>query len=168
MNKKIVSELAVGLILLIAIIMGGIAWFKNAKEIAALDSLNQNVPANVQPTKILEDKNKVAEENSCKPHYYEGKISVSAWSVSEAEDGIVVAIKKNEVSKLTIKNVDESNVKGNFTVKLIDPTDTVRAKIKASSAQKPATITLQGYAETCQQPPLVSIQPATEAFKGRS
>ncbi|MDD5396660.1 MAG: hypothetical protein PHW24_01220 [Candidatus Moranbacteria bacterium] len=173
MNRKIVSEFAVGAILLVAIVVGGIFWLKSAREIAALNNVSRQ---NVQPVKNnvvanqpeIKAEEAAVENDVCKPHYYEGKARISSWIVSEGEDGIVVAIKKDEISKLPVGDVQAVGNKGDFTVKLIDPTDEVKTKIKASSPQKPATITLQGYAELCQRPPLVSIQPATEAFKKRS
>jgi len=55
-----------------------------------------------------------------------------------------------------------------LTVKLIDPTDEIKSQIKASSEKSPTTVKIKGYAEVCEQPPLVSLEPATVAFKKRS
>ncbi len=174
MNKKIASEFAIGVILLLAIIVGGIFWIKNVREMAALDhELNQIklsqkndilAKALKQPEQKAEVKDAV-EDGSCKNHYFEGSDKFSGWFVSQESDGIIVAIKKSDVSKFPTTNYRVNEKEIAFNVKLIDPTDKVTEKLKAASAKKPATITLQGYAEACQDLPLISLQPATIAFK---
>lgn len=171
MKRKIASELAIGVVLLIAFIVAGISW---------LDSLQASKQAEdaislVQAPKKEEIQNKaekkdVESENieECKPRYYEGKDRVSVWIISEENDVIKMAIKKDEVSKLPVNAAQSSVDKDNFIVGLVDATEETKEKLKDSSPQKPATITLQGYAEVCLEPPLVSLEKATVAFKGRS
>ncbi len=174
MNKKIASEFAIGLILLLAIVIGGIFWLRNVKEMAALDNelrqaqVSQKDEALVQALKDSRQKAGVentGNSNSCDAHYFEGVDQFSAWLVSAENDGIVIAIKKSDASKFPTINYQIDEKTNSFNVKLIDPTDKVTAAVKAASAKKPATITLQGYGEVCGQLPLVSLEPATIAFK---
>ena len=176
MSKKLASEFAIGIISLVAFIIGGIFWLDSIKENnrnyvsqqqAQAPQKRQAADESVKVKTAVSAENPTSED-SCKPHYYEGKEEVSGWFVSENGDGMVVAIKKGETSKLPIADASMVDTQRNFTVKLIDPTEEIKAKIQASTEKKPTTITIQGYAEICQQPPLVSIQPATIAFKGRS
>ena len=52
-----------------------------------------------------------------------------------------------------------------FTATLVDPTAQIRNSLQKATMEKPALITVHGYAQACQQSPLVSIQIATIAFK---
>jgi hypothetical protein len=141
MNKKIASELAIGIILIVAIVIGGIFWLQGKEQ-------KVSSPSN----------------NACKSHYYEGESGVNAWAVSSDQDsggGIIVRIAKEDAQKLPIKNAD-----GNLTLRLIDPTDAVQSSLNSATEKKPAAITLKGYAEICEKkPPEVSLEQATVAFK---
>ncbi len=176
MNKKLASEFAIGVILLVAFVIGGIFWLKDVREGKVADSLKDVTMTNDQKqlSTALEKKDSVEKvvigENNCKPRYYneeEGQ-QLSAWFVSEDESGIVVAIKKDDIEKLPVATDQVTQTEGNFQVKLVDSTDVIKARVKASVEKSPVTITIRGYAEICQQPPLVSLQSATIAFKKKS
>ena len=165
MNKKIASEFAIGVILLVSFVVGGIFWLKGFNEGKDIN-MNSEAPKKVSlPAESVSEVIAKADKETCKPHYYEGDEEVEGWFVSEEKDGIVVAIKNSDISKLPATDVQIGNQGGNFNVKLIDPTDKIRLSIKASSEKKPVMVKVKGYAEICQQPPLISLQPATIAFK---
>ncbi|MEI8343530.1 MAG: hypothetical protein WCF93_01105 [Candidatus Moraniibacteriota bacterium] len=169
-NKKVASEFAIGVVLLVAIVVGGSVWLKNSREVAILDQQERQVQSQVVLNKDIPNQiaEKVVGNDSCQAHYYEGSSQVQCRFVSEDKDGIVVAISKNDASKLPVKNYQEDNTQQSFNVKLVDPTKKISASIKASSAKKPVTLTVQGYAEVCQPLPLISLKPATVAFKKQS
>jgi len=163
MNKKIASELAIGIILLIAIIIGGIFWVSIQRQSMNNSQLSQSaIVLKKQPVVKKIDKT----ETPCQSHYYEGESKVQAWLVSAGqkdENSMIIQLKSGEEKKLPSGDIVKN---GNFTVKLIDPTAGVRKGLLASSKEKPVSITIHGYAEICQQPPpLVSLQEATVAFK---
>ncbi len=171
-DNGIASEFAIMIILLVAIIIGGIIWIRNARKIAELTIEEQKndtvvIPVKRAPAQVVDTEN-VAADNSCQPHYYDGDVQIEGQFVSQDKDGIVIAIKKSDVSKLPVVNYQPNEAETSFNVKLIDPTDKVNENIKASSAKKPITITVHGYAEICQPLPVISLQPATVAFKGQS
>ena len=163
MNKKIASELAIGIILLIAIIVGGIFWVSKQKQSMIKDQPPQAVQY-LKKKPIVKNTDQIID--SCKSHYYEGESKVHGWIAStdqNDEKSIIVRIKNEDVKDLPIKNTENSE---NFTVKLIDPTEQVKNSLSLATEEKPTELTLKGYAEICQQaPPQVSLQQATVAFK---
>jgi hypothetical protein len=169
MNKKIAGEFAIGIILLIVIVVGGIFWLYGERQARedqqlsqSMSALKQNVSGKISANQAG---TKNQESNSCVPHYYQGKINVSGWvesSDQNSKNGIVVELKSGEEKKLPVKDYESLT---NFTVKLVDPTDDVKNKLQLATKEKPAVFTIQGYAEICSQPPLVSLQQATVAFK---
>lgn len=162
MNKKIASELAIGIILMAAIVIGGIFWMSEKKRAMDDSKLSQSsILLKKQPA----PKGTKLTEAPCESHYYEGESEVRGWIVSsDKNDGenIIVQIKDEDIKNLPVKNVD---VLKNFTVRLVDPTPQIKKNLIIATEEKPAKITIKGYAETCQHPPLVSLQKATVAFK---
>lgn len=167
MNKKITSELAIGIILLTAIIVGSIFWTYKSKQLFENQKTSQVVPI------MSKQKNQIKKEvpvnqpetNLCVPHYYEGESKVQVWLVStdqEDKNNLIIQLKNGEEKKLPSGDIVKN---GNFTVKLIDPTAGVRKGLLASSKEKPVSIIIRGYAEICQQLPLASLQEAAVAFK---
>ena len=167
MNKKIANEFAIGIILLVTIIAGGIIWMFESKQLAENQQLLQVAPI-ISKQKSPINKAILSSQPAadlCTPHYYEGESKVQVWFVSagqENENSLIIQLKKGEEKKLPSVDAVKNT---NFTVKLIDPTAGVRKGLLASSKEKPVSITIHGYAEICQQPPLVSLQEATVAFK---
>ena len=159
-DKKIASELAIGIIIFLALLVGGIFWISENKQTA--DEYQKMVILEKQPKG---EENKQS-ENSCESHYYEGESKIHGWvesSEADDEESIVVYVKDEDVEKLPIKNAE---VEGTFTVRIIDPTEEVREDLIGSTEEKPAEFTVKGYAEICEQePPQVSLKIATVAFK---
>lgn len=156
MDKKIAGEFAVGVILLIAIIISGIFWFQSASRSKVSQAL-----ATKQDQAAVSDQS----GDSCKPHYYGGEAKLQGWIAQDdknSDSEVIVQIKDGDAKNLPVTNPETL---ANFTVKLIDPTDEVKDDLKLATKEKPATVVVRGYAEICQQPPLVSIQDAKIAFK---
>jgi hypothetical protein len=173
MNKKIGSEFAIGAILLLVIIVGGYFWLDSRNQMSRLEnedallSANSIKPVQKNPAPASSGDEVKQTANVCETHYYEGKEQIRGWSVSDSSDnagGIMVQISAEDIKKLPMGNSEEFVANGN-EVKLIDPTEKVTKQLENASQENPAEIILQGFAMTCQQPPLVSIQPATTAFK---
>jgi cbb3-type cytochrome oxidase subunit 3 len=158
MNKKIASEFAIGVVLLVTITVGSIFWLYSERQTKDFDQVSQLIP-------MIKQKHEDRAPKKCIPHYYEGKADIQGWMASSDqsnENEIIIQLKSGEEEKLPVKN---SELSDNFTVKLIDPTAIVEKSLELATEKKPATITIQGYAEVCNQPPLVSLQQATIAFK---
>ncbi len=148
MNKKIASEFAIGIILLVAIIVSGIFWLQRMK------------PAGVSQALLTKQAG-----NACKPHYYEGEARIQGWISPEDKNSgneVIVQVREEDMKNLPITDPDSI---ANFTVKLVDPTDAVRNSLRLATKEKPASVVVRGFAEICQQPPLVSLQQAKIAFK---
>ena len=167
MNKKIANEFAIGIILLAAIIAGSIIWMFENKQLAENQQVPQVVPIISKQKSPIKKEVPISQPvaDVCTPHYYAGESKVQVWLVSagqENENSMIIQLKSGEEKKLPSGSVIKNT---NFTVKLIDPTAGVRKGLLASSKENPVSITVHGYAEICQQPPLVSLQEATVAFK---
>lgn len=176
MNKKIAIEFAVGAVILLAAVFGAIFWFIGVKDVKNLDSdiESQQVPLDKgeENTNLSsgdsQQKNEAdvaAKNDDCKTHYYDGEAEVTGWFVSTDGDALIVAVKNDEISKLPTENSHLVVDGENFNFKLVDPTDQVRKKIKSSSEKKPTKFIVRGYAEICQQHPLISLKPATVVYK---
>ena len=169
MNKNISSEFAFGLILLIAIIIGGIFLMTDrlgSREYQYVSETNItekptsfNKQINVSFTKKEIGKPVV----ECKPRYFEGEAEVRAWLISENDKNLNVKIKNEDIEKLPTTKTDSLNA--NFIATLIDPTDEVRRDLQDSSEDRPVNLIIHGYAQICQDVPAVSIKQATIAFK---
>ena len=164
MRKRIASEFALGVVLLLAIIVGGIFWLKSNSQIRGSQQ-DANQVASVIPQKKTIQPVKTTEETKCSPHYYEGDEKITAWvdsSNDDSKDELVIRIKDEDIKKLPF---DEKNLPKNLSVKLIDATKSLKKEIIESTQDKPVSINIKGFADICQQPPLVSMQQATVAFK---
>lgn len=170
MDKKIASELALGVIIFLAVVVGGV-FFLQSRSAGNPEQSAQSIPAKtpaVQATAVVADSSTKQDAESCEAHYYEGDQQIHVWPVAEPDensDGLVVSIKAEDAKMLPVKQVSENADISNFTVKLVDASKAVSKKIADASRENPAVITIKGYAEVCEEPPLVSLQPATVAFK---
>jgi len=167
-NNKIASEFAIGIILLLAIIVGGIFWMNENKQLAEIQPIASIVPIMSKQKSQVAQTAPVSQPTAdvCTPHYYDGESRVQTWIVSDSQEnekGLIIQLKSGEEKKLP--GGGEAVKNANFTVKLIDPTAGVRKGLLTSSKENPVSITIRGYAEVCQQLPLVSLQDATIAFK---
>jgi len=166
-NPRLASEFAIGVIFFVAVIIGGIFWYYNGIGKKQVDQLSQNQTTTISKQSAIEkvSENSGATKENCQSHYYDGEQQLESWLVSQDEDGIIIAIKKEDVAKLPTENSSLTSQGEDYTFKLVDPTEEVKAEIRDSSKEKPVNLTVRGYAEVCQQPPLLSLQPATTAFK---
>ena len=73
MNKKIASELAIGIILMVAIVIGGIFWMSERKQ--AIDEFNLSQSPILLKKQPLSKESKLTEA-PCESHYYEGESEV--------------------------------------------------------------------------------------------
>jgi hypothetical protein len=168
MNKKITSEFAIGTIILLAIIVGSFLLLQNY----AIDNSGDVAIVQYPTTKRTQsvekvESNIVDQQVACSPHYYEGKKVVNAWILNKDDNDeklVEIAISKEDIPNLPIRTAqikDENYI----AVKLVDSSADIKKKLKSASQENPTEITIQGYAEVCTEPPLVSIAPATVAFK---
>lgn len=170
MNKKIASEVAIGIIIFVAVLVGGIFFLQSHQNDSSGVSRIPSPGTSGNPSTIASAQSSAAQNaDACKAHYYQGNQQVHVWPVTQATaaDGntVVLNIQANDAKTLPIKDAPAPTDGSSFTVKLVDASSAVKNKFVGATLEKPAVITIQGYAEVCSQPPLVSIQPATVAFK---
>ena len=174
MKKNIASELAVGIVLLVAILVGGIFLMQQKKweledqySLQTIQMANKDITSTKIGSYLADRKNQQQGEisMSCKPHYYEGEAQVHGWlaSGSYLDSQLNVQIKNEDIEKLPTTRADSLNA--HFAAILIDPTDQVRNDLKNASQGNPAMITVHGFARICQDSPEVSLSQASIAFK---
>jgi len=156
MHRKISGRLAIEVILLLSILVGGYALIGSGM----LDS-NSGVK-NSAPTKA----GKVADtaDNSCKTHAYEGEAKIRGWYVNDGNDWLLV-VSDEDMGKLPNYDGTEEYRLKNKKIKLVDVTSQIEKKLKLTSEKKPQTVTITGYVIRCGGVPLASIEYKEGIFK---
>jgi len=174
MDKKIASEFAFGVIIFVVVVIGGIFFLQSHQSDSSSSAQIANPmvattpPVAAEPVVVSSQPNGSQSGDACAAHYYEGDQKVHVWPVADAtndDNGLVLNIQAQDAQALPAEKTADGTQSSNYTVKLVDASQAVNAKIKGATQEKPALITIKGYAQVCTQPPLVSIQPATVAFK---
>ena len=176
MNKKISSELAIGVILLAAIALVGVSWMHAVRRNIEGEYQAPVIPVamgnasekggNVADASDSEKSDQNAGDAACQSHYYEGNAQVKGWAAKSGNDNsneLSIEINSEDSKKLPATQTDYSNA--DLVVTLIDPTEKLRSDLQNSSQQKPVTLTIHGYAQVCQTLPQVSLAKASVAFK---
>lgn len=171
-RQKILSQFAIGLILMLAILIGGIFLMMEKREemigrraVAVKDYAGTNVQINVVSSKNLEELPLQGAENSdaCQARYYEGESRIKAWMVERDEESRVkVRVSNQDLAKLPTNKAD---LNADFVATLIDPTEEVLQKLENSSEENPTEITVRGFSYGCGNMHELSIKQATVAFK---
>lgn len=179
-NKKIASEFAIGIILLIAVVIGGIFWIQN-KNTQVLDDAGMMVTQ--QPIKKIQDLKKnnnqvegeqssLTEEEvkaSCRGRLFEGEAELRGSYVLETIPGTtkrewLLKIAEEDIDKLPVQAKTESNEVVRNLLFLSDATPEMIAKLKKATEDKPETVTIKGFYLDCEGVPVVSIEPAKLAL----
>ena len=171
MNKNISSEVAIGIILVISILTGGIFWIQEERlsienKFALSDAFSSETSLSADSSSpIIKEEERIAEEITCKPRYYEGETEIQGWLVSPLNDGeeLNIQIKTEDVEKLPVL---ESGIESmNFIVTLVDPTEEIARELQKATQENPVSMTLRGYNQNCQSFPQISLKAASIAFK---
>lgn len=165
-EDRMSGEFAIGIILLISIVIGGLFWIYSKRieqEMQQAIFLN-----NKFSDRALESKKIIRKNNDCKAHYYDGETEIDAWISKEKIDNskyLTVEIIKDDIEKFPVKTIVDNENKNNFIIGVADPDEETLELLKKSSEKDPAKITIRGYAELCQDFPVVSVKKASETFK---
>jgi len=176
MNKKIASEIAIGITLLLATIVGAIFLFQNNGQ-ESLDNVkkieNKSV---VKPVEIIAGNDNqlknLDDESSnavCVGRLYEGEASLKGTYVLDTIPGStkkewMFKVAKEDIDKLPTDPKNENNIIGGELLFIADASADMTAKLKKSTQENPETITIKGFYFDCEGVPVVSIQPARLAL----
>lgn len=188
-NKKLASEFAIGIILLIVIIIGGIFWVQNKKQEMFDDAekgiFEQSIKAvekeesAVQPIEDVkvddsqvensqQDLTAVFEKSPCAGHLYEGETILRGRYVLDTtynnEKEWLFRVAKEDMNKLPIQIKFGDGRDVNELLKIADATPEIVLKLKEATDENPETITIKGYYLYCEGSPIVSIEPARLAL----
>lgn len=89
---------------------------------------------------------KTEKSAECKPRAFSGETTIKAWPTDEQEDTLQIA--KDDVSKLPLEK---------DKIKLVDASSSVEKKIRNSSENKPAELTITGFMSLCDGTTLASL-----------
>lgn len=187
-NKKIASEIAIGITLLLAIIIGGIFWVQDRKQ-EALDVIvglgdNQPVRRGIEKPSVQQlevtanDGQKESQPvvsadktnaDACTAHLYEGEVSIKGSYVLETIPGStkkewMFKVTKDDLGKFPAEAKAANDQPNNDLLFIADATPDMTAKLKKATQDKPETITIKGFYLDCEGVPVVSIEPARLAL----
>lgn len=147
MHREISSRLALEIILLLAILVGGytIIKRKSLNEIYIAPAVNKS--SNILNT---------ASNEQCKTHIYEGGAAIHGWYVNSGND-LLIVVADEDIKSLPNYDGTQEYIAKNKQIKLVDLTPALEKKLKQTSENKPQLITITGYAIRCNDIPLASI-----------
>lgn len=144
MHKKISGRLAIEIIFLLAVLVGGITIIKT--DLLDFDSYNLSaVPAK---------KSASIEKENCRIHAYKGEAKISGWYVESEKGEWLFAVSDKDMEKLPKYDGTEEYKTKNKQIKLVDVPSAVEKNLLKTSEKKPQTITITGYATRCDGMPL--------------
>jgi hypothetical protein len=156
MHKKISGRLAIEIIFLLSVLVGGYALFNSG--IWSQNDFPQNAPS-------VKTNNAIATPaDSCKTHAYQGEAKISGWYVNDGNEWLLV-VSDEDMGKLPNYDGTEEYKLKNKKIKLIDVTSQTEKKLKLTSEKKPQIITITGYVMRCGGVPLASIEYKEGIFK---
>lgn len=155
-NPKISKKLTLMMALIATSIVSILIWLDGEqKKFASVDQSQYTIEKAGNDSEI-------EAANACQAHYYEGEAEVKGWLIGADGENLVVQVIPADFEKLP----KASNITSNDKVKLVDASVDVQKILKTSTSDNPVSITIRGCATVCDSTmPLVSLAPATKAFK---
>ena len=182
MDKKVSAGLSLGIILSIAIFIGGFLWFSSYKESklekkTGPESENRIIDESISEKKNVFE-NAKAEDwklisgdplDNCSSPTYEGKAVIHGWYEWDyiyVEKGWVLKISSDDQNKLPVYYYDE-NKQSHYSdgAILADADSELLKQLKSASKAKPVELTVEGFSTYCEGLPSVSLKPGSETFK---
>lgn len=168
MKKNLPSQLAIGIIILITILIGGIFMMlgekKNIEEIYNVENGHKKGYVTKQ-IKVSRDENRKGNEaENCKKRFFDGEAKIRVWIVNEEADGdLKIKVQSQDIELLPSTRIDVESA--DFVAMLVDPSPELKDKLKEASEENPMPLDVRGYAVTCDNLPLLSTEQASKSFK---
>lgn len=171
-NKKIASEFAVGIILLVAIVISGSFWVQNRKQ-EELNKIENSAPLqaskSIAQNQVRDDSKQPVKSETCTGHLFEGEAQLRGSYVletipgSEKKEWMFKIIAEDVANLPTHADIQSSVATGNLLY-ITDATPEMTAKLKKATQEKPEMITIKGVYLDCEGISTVSIAPARIAL----
>jgi len=171
LNKKIASELAIGIIVILSIAVGSIFIFQKDRQLS-FDNVNNivNIQKKKQPVKnnSVDQASKKSEdvvngvvENVCAPHMYQGEAAIKGSYVLSAIPGStkkewLFKVADEDVNKLPPQAVEGGKFNGLLFI--ADAAPATVEKLKKATTIKPGTITIKRFYLDCSGVPVASVE----------
>lgn len=138
MNKKISTSITAIIIIFILIILASL--FKGYND-------------DIKP--VVSQKAEPKEQSKCVPRAFAGEAKVKGWYVEE-DNKKLVKIASSDLAKLPLEK---------DKVRIIDADQNTDKKLSNSSEEKPASLTITGFADLCNGVALASINYKDKIFQ---
>lgn len=177
-NKKLASEVAIGIVLLLAIVVGGFSWAQNRQSEFFNDAGRSYVAQpTVKPVESANEDDKqqpvqVANEDGgsgCVGRLYEGEAVLRGSYVLDTIPGStkrewLFKVAAEDMDKLPGKAKVEMDKTVNNLLFITDATPEMTTRLKKATDAAPESITIKGFYLDCVGVSVVSIEPATIAL----
>ncbi len=174
-NRRIASEFAIGITLILAVTIGVIFWIQDRiveeqymnSSINALKKVNKIVketPVKKPAATVVDNKNNVSVENSgdvCKARLYVGESMLNGNYVLSTIPGTA---KKDWLFKVSKEDIGKLPQAVSELLFIADATPEMIEKLKKATEKKTEAITVKGFYYDCQGVPVVSIGDARIAM----
>lgn len=172
-NKKIASEFAVGIILLVAIVVSGSFWVQNKKQLESNKIENSAPPQaskSIAQNQVKDDGKQPVKSDICTGHLFEGEAQLRGSYVletipgSEKKEWMFKVIAEDVANLPTHADIESGVVSSDNLLYISDATPEMTAKLKKATQEKPEMITIKGVYLDCAGISTVSIAPARIAL----
>ncbi|HEX8974434.1 MAG TPA: hypothetical protein VF817_03035 [Patescibacteria group bacterium] len=173
-NKKIASELAIGIIIILALVVGGMFWLQGKKE----QIPEQKTPVAQSPTPQTQQQNQQFQKNNpsdisewklvsgnpddtCSSPTWTGNVTVRGWYVydtSYADKEWLFAVSKDDQAKLPLQLKFGNGNSINEKLKIVDANPELVAQLKKATQDNPIPVEVKKYTAYCEGVPVVSTQ----------
>jgi hypothetical protein len=174
MNKKIASEIAIGVILSVAIVVGVIFWAQTVKQETIDNSEKIETPQLVEKAGNDDEKTEDEQQNltdesaeiACIARLFEGEASIRGSYVLDTIPGStkkewLFKVANEDIDKLPDPAIVESRKVSDTYLFIDDVTPELTAKLKKSTETE---LTIKGFYFDCEGVSVVSIEPARLAL----
>lgn len=177
LNKRIASEFAIGIILLVAISVAGVFLLQDSRRDVSdyIESVNlkqpvKNISNNNESVVIKEAQQVIGENNdelACANHTYSGEQKLRGAYVlstlpnSEKKEWLFKVVVE-DLAKLPALATREENFSGSIFV--VDVTPDMTAKLKKATEEKPETLTIKRIYLDCSGVPIASLESSKDAI----
>jgi len=177
LNKKIASEFAVGIIVVLAVIIGSIFVFQNEKRSSMerqenyrnIKNKKQSMKTSAAPesSEGKTETAKNANNNACAPRLFEGDVEIRGSYVLGVIPGStkkewLFKIVAGDMSKLPPQTLEKGTFDGLLFI--TDATPEIVEKLKKATEAKPFAITIKRFYLDCGGVPVVSTELTGDKF----
>lgn len=163
-DKKINTTLAVAIILLLGIVMGGLIFWGSKKEVQMIQQTEaqaNDLKQTVLQNNASKDKTGMAknEKIACAERAFEGQAEIRGWYVDEAEDGaVLINVQLEDLKALPVfADMKEEELK-NSIFKIVNGSTEFAENFKKASGEKPFRFAIKSFTYKCNEAHILRVE----------